>query len=180
MRPHEFLETDLIRKNFPNRNRVTKQLSALRKHDESIFPAGRKGSAVHVTATEAASLILLLSTNPNPFNQSEFQSTINTIEILKNFLNDLSLIFNCGGTHLNGQEVDTVFISLDNPFGRINFTGHLFNEYGLVKKNQAVERFAIITRDTMQEISDLINNTPRQGSTEERKDFIENITNTKL
>lgn len=182
MKPGELLESELFRKSFGPGHRITKQVSALRKRDPELYPAGTKATFIKnkVTAIQAANLILILTTNPNPFNASEFDQAVNSIKVLKPFLNDLAIIFASGGIAFQGKAVKNVQISLQRPFGQIVFHDNTSAKYGIADNRPTVERFAVIGSNTLQELSHLINNTPRTGSKQEREEFLNHLENEKI
>jgi hypothetical protein len=156
MKPQDLVEADVIQKNFGPGHRITKQLTALRRKDPRAFPAGKKGYlANEVTTDEAARLILILSTNPNPFNAYEFDRAFNCIDILDGFLNNLAAILSERGLTLRGQKVNAVFISLDRPYAQILFDGRT-EVFGDRHNFAGVEKFSAIPSNILQELAVLI------------------------
>jgi hypothetical protein len=179
MKPNELVESDTIRKNFGSGQRITKQLSAMRRRDPDSYPAGTRAlEGNEVTALEAARLILILTKNPNPFS-GEFDRAFNSIEILSYFLKDLSQIFAEDGFSLHGKVVESVFISLDRPFGKISFVDQMEAVYGDCEARGA-ERFSSIPAYVLQELAELLKGTSRIGTASERQDLLKNLKNEKI
>lgn len=156
MKPHELIDSPLIR-TMGSPSRIKRQVTALRKEDAGVYPKGSKArNAEDVYAMHAANLVLLIVSDPNPFNPEAMQAAAHRLEVLKPFLTDFARILGSGG-YLGARHVEKICISLDRPAAQIKFADS-FISYG-PENELKVENWAILSTETLKEFSELINKT---------------------
>jgi hypothetical protein len=162
MKPHEFIDTDLVQSLGP-RERITKQLSKARKINPGVYPAGKKGNCPDVYSLQACRALMLLIYNPTPSNTQEVKEVMNRITQMDPFINDLSWILENDGETLSGQEVKAVFVCTERAFAKIEFEDGQSRPYGDSGKTSQIENYTVLRPEVLKRLSHLMKTTPRDA-----------------